>query len=347
MPIYTLKIVEIKAVGSIGRQLKANVTAGAKSISFGFTGSNKKHYILAQDVEVADGVVVPVRIELAEKDVKFSDTPFFVTQDLTIDEVGIGKTTLTVTIKELGGAGSNKGKEATVSFYLEAEVDFSLRDIPGIMTANGWHMGSKFMNRWFASPAKTLPGARQTDETDSVTMAWVFQFARSRDVRDAFLTLKPLQTDKCVALIKKKYGTVIGPFGDFNLPVSELHKHHVQHKEIVGKPLVDVKKVDELLTALGDFSLYATVKGVTDADKIKITHIGLHIWDEYEFEGLQLLGYWDKNTNYGGFNPDKGTTVTNWAFRKYRKRTKTGGDFWIYSKDVAIFELSKPLIIKK
>ncbi len=348
MPQYTLKVVKIECEGSIGRQLKATVTAGTNSVSFGFQGTTNKHHIIARDIVFPDEkVLIPVRIDVAEVDAKVSDRPFSTTRPLEISAGGMRPVEIMVRVSEVGGKGASKGKKATILFHFEAEVPFSLRAIPGIMTANGWHLGSKFMNRWFASPAKIRPADGQPDETESVTMDWVLGFARAKKAYDEILSLKPLKTPNCQKVIKQKYGSHIGQFGDFSLPISQLHQHHIQYRLVTSKPLIDVTEVDDLLAALGDFHFYVTLKGVADSKEIRITHVGVHVHDEYEFNGEQRLGYWNHETNCGGFNKLKGNTVTNQSFNKYRESTRQGGDFIIYSKDGKFTELPTPLIIKK
>lgn len=346
MPNYTLKVVKIECEGSIGRQLKATVTAGSETKTFGFKGTSSRHHIIAKAVTFpGESVVVPVKIEVTEEDPIASDKPFSANGTLVISAAGMRPTSLPIRVAEVGGKGTSKGNKATIRFHFEAEVPFSIRSIPGIMTVNEWPVGSKFMNRWFDSSAKIRPAESQTPDTDSITMAWLFGFGRVRDARDEIQKLKLLQTKNCVALIKKKYGSTIGAFGDFTLPVSELHQHQMQYRLV--KSGWSFSGIDDLFCALGDFHLYVTVKGIADAKEIKITHIGIHMRDEYEFNGDQKLGYWNKDTNYGGFIRPRGTGVSNESFNKHRTETGRGGDFEVFSKDVTVIELPKPLIIKK
>ena len=66
MARYTLKLVGIQEVGSIGRQLKANIN----SIPFGFEGTTSKHRIIATDVEITGVITVPIVVQVKEWDAK-------------------------------------------------------------------------------------------------------------------------------------------------------------------------------------------------------------------------------------------------------------------------------------
>lgn len=343
MPTYTLKLVKIEQKDSIGRQLKATIAAGTNSVAFGFKGPTGRNKVIAKDVYFSGIVDVLIRIDVIEVDAKESDKPFSGKTTVKIDPEAATTPNgfVVVRVSEVGGKGGARGKKATLSFFFEAEVDtaFSIRDIPGIMTANKWPTGAAMMNRWFAAPA-----GRQSAETQTVKMDWVLGYARAKVAHDEILDRKLYLTENAKALIKKKYGPVIGNFGDFTLPIPELHKDQIQYQ------FVEIKAkdgIDDLFVALGDFHFYVAVKGVATAKEITITHIGIYVRDDYEFDGPQPLGFWDRATNYGGFNPRKGTPVGNGSFRSFRKKTNTGGDFLIFSADLKEIELPKPVVIKK
>jgi hypothetical protein len=372
MTTYTLKLIGINESGSIGRQLKATVTVPGGSVSFGFEGTSSKHHIIAKNVPIDGNVItslkisgkspkakikrktlgetnsitVPIIVNAMEWDKKTSDLPYSGSTNLIIDMNSPVNSppagTVTIPIAELGGRGKSKGKTATLTFHFEAEIKsvFDIRDIPGIMTANGWTNGAALMNRWFNAPAAVAPGSVQLADTKTITMNWVLGFPRAKTVYDDLINNK--LTDKAaIAVIKKKYGKTVGNFGDFTLPVPILQKDNIQHEQ------VDIpSKVDDMFCALGHFSIYVMVKGVATNDAINITDIGLCVMDSYDFNGFQPLGFWNNLTNYGGFDPLDGTYVSNASFRAYRKKSGMGGDYLVYS-DLIVIKLAKPLIIPK
>lgn len=74
--------------------------------------------------------------------------------------------------------------------------------------------------------------------------------------------------------------------------------------------------------------------------------IGVFIRDQYDFYGIQHLGYWNPNTNYVGKNPYKGSLVENKTFQIYRNSLGLGGDFYIYP-DVKRIKLDKPINLSR
>lgn len=349
MPDYTLKVVKIECEGSIGRQLKATVTAGSETKSFGFEGTSSSHRIIAKNIIFPlESVQVPVKIEVTEEDPQASDKPFSATRTLAIDTSGMGPAEIVVAIAEVGGKGASKGKKASVRFTFVAAVPFSVRAIPGIMIANGMTTAPTLMNRWFAAPA-----GRQTPNTTVVKMDWVLSFDRARKVYEKIITDKVLLTPAAVAVIRKKYGKTVGAFGDFTLPVMDLHMEQVQFQQFSASETDDL---DDLFCALGNFSFFVAIKGSATAAAINITHIAVYVRDDYEFDDKgfvqkkimsQVLGYWNHKTLKVSKLPGPDFSyVSNSDFRSYRKGTGTGGDFLIFS-DIRVIKLAEPVSIKK
>jgi hypothetical protein len=341
MSTFNLELIGINESGSIGRQLKATITINGTTNSFRFEGSTTRHKDLLNDIEVLNKpITIPIDIAVEEVDAKYPDQPYSGSGSITISPSSGTPATasITVAIAEIGGRGKNKGKAATLvfNFAAEASSEFDVRDIPGIMTANGWTNGAVLMNRWFAAPAGT-----QSPDTSTITMKWVLSFPRAKAIYDDLINNK-IKDKAAIKLIKQKYGGVVGNFGDFSVPVPTLQGENVQHEE-VGLST----SVDDMFCALGHFSIYVMVKGVATKDAIGITQLGICIKDSYDFNGSQFLGFWDKATNYGGFLPASGATeITNGDFRKYRSRTGMGGDYLIYS-DLIVIKLASPIKILK
>ena len=153
MAKYTLKLVSISESGSIGRQLKATVNG----VSFGFTGSTSRHEIIAKDVEFSDAFSLPISVDVLEWDAKTSDTPYSDSTSITLDPTSKNNPTasVTISIKEVGGRGKNKGKTASVTFNFEAKikkqgtVNFRfepLVGIPELVVAHSGLWGQPFTN---------------------------------------------------------------------------------------------------------------------------------------------------------------------------------------------------------
>ena len=165
MPTYTLKVVNINVDGSIGRDLDATVLSLFHKADFGFKGSSTRHHIVQPaDIFFESDFTLLMQIDVTEKDAKTSGTPFSETQKLSIETKNIGKTgktDISIAVSEKGGAGRNKGKTATVTFSIEAEINFSVRDIPAIMTANGWNTHNDTVVRGTGGPADSGHHDRQ------------------------------------------------------------------------------------------------------------------------------------------------------------------------------------------
>lgn len=134
-------------------------------------------------------------------------------------------------------------------------------------------------------------------------------------------------------------------FCDLSRDVRAVYKDQVTYK-VVGSSYRD--PIDDMLGALGRFTFQVAVSADV---KVKsygycaiVDEVGVFIRDQYEFSGIQPLGYWNPNTNYVGKNPYKGSLIENGTFQIYRNNTGLGGDFYIYS-DVKRTKLDKPIKI--
>lgn len=350
MPTYSLRVDSIEVQGSIGRQLKAKVTAAAaRPVEFGFKGATTRSKTIAEDVLfTASSVTVPVRIEVAETDPKTNDKPFVKEQNILVEAMHEQAThEVVVVVTEMGGVGKSKGKKATIRFQLAVEVPFSVRAIPAIMTANSWPKGAAVMNRWFDARA-----GRQAPDESTVTMQWVLSFPRAKATFDKLVSDRVFLNDAARKLIRSKHNTTIGPFGDFSLSTPVVHTSHVQTK-LVKSGADD--PINDLFCTLGDFAFHVALKGTASADEIVITHVGIYARDDYEFDDTakwkwsQTLGSWKREPPIASrlsVPGDGKTYVANKHFRKYRDETKQGGDFLIYS-DIKVIQLDEPAVLKK
>ena len=214
----------------------------------------------------------------------------------------------------------------------------TVSDIPGIMNANGWCNGAALMLRWFSLPA----GVRNPPDTTTITMSCVKGYARAKAAYDNFFLWRHHLYDDAKADIIRNHGKRLGKFGDFTQPFPELDRKRVFIFGVDFTPIHD--PADDLAAALGRFEFRVLVKGFACPTAIVVTHVGLYAKDDYNFEGHQLLGFWNKTTNYGGYDPTRGDLVTNGDFRDYATRTGMGGDYKVYS-DVEETKLDQRVVI--
>lgn len=232
-----------------------------------------------------------------------------------------------------------------------ASTAFDIRDIPAIMTANGWTQGAALMNSWFKRPAHQLP-KYDTPDTSTITMSWVLGFKRAKSVYDELVSERIWQNGparqqfakicKAKGLIKDGVKTSAS-FGDFKRAVPDMDAESVNFRT-TG---TSVFQIDDMDAALGRFVFKVLVKGSVSSNDGKkfsatITEVGVYIKDSYDFEGDQSLGYWDaKGKQASMYYLPSGTRVGNKDFQKWRTDHTMGGDFQVFS-DLLVFKLDKP-----
>jgi hypothetical protein len=111
---------------------------------------------------------------------------------------------------------------------------------------------------------------------------------------------------------------------------------------------------DDLAATLGNFTFNVVVagecaaglkdeRGATGQTQIAITSVGIFMWDSFDFEGDQSLGYWDDTDNSVSYAFSFSVTETrNANFRDWRDKNGRGGDFLVYSSDVKVTTLTPP-----
>ncbi len=101
---------------------------------------------------------------------------------------------------------------------------------------------------------------------------------------------------------------------------------------------------------LGKFAIKVVVKGCATAGAIGISHIGIYVKDSFDFKDKpgedQPLGYWNKQTEYIGRNPFRGTAVHNSDYKFYGENHGFNGDFHVFS-DLVVIKLSPKEVILK
>ena len=223
-----------------------------------------------------------------------------------------------------------------------------MTDIPAIMLANGWTHGAALMLRWLSNPVVGL--VLSEVDTTTITMEWVLRFDRAKKVYDEMFRDKIYMNNKAIEQMGREIKKKESKFGNLDLPIEQLHEYHINHREVGS----NWDPTDDLKAALGRFSFYIAVGGTVSCFQEEITvtiiDVGVYVRDSYDFEDLsgflsQALGYWKKETNYGGSNWFKGSAVRNKDFRNYREKTGVGRDFMVFS-DLKKTHLPAPVKVK-
>ena len=224
----------------------------------------------------------------------------------------------------------------------------SITNIPGIMRANKWFNGAKLMGEWFAGPSATMPAYTTPDTTTIKMDSWVLTFPRAKTVFDSMVRDKVWMSAAAKPVFASRLRALgMGPNANKCLDISgksavDQHPLHVNLKAVPG-----VTDFDDMEAALGNFSIYVVplvFDVAPEVGKLRVTlyTVGFHVWDSYDFEGHQILGWWDESSNTASAGPMmSGNEVDNGDFRNWRTANSKGGDFLVYS-DVKQLNISPP-----
>jgi hypothetical protein len=258
-----------------------------------------------------------------------------------------------------------------------AEVPFTIRDIPAAMRANGWNVGARLMDRWFARPARAMRLAEKTGdapspdiETRMVTMGWALRYRRVAAARDHLLQswAQPPRLAAAAPVLESRVRrwrrTKPGPFrfGDLGAPAATLDQTCQINREIVESSVFG--PIDDFYAAIGNAAIKLAVSGMVTPGprgrlRVAVDELGLYLRDTYDFIDEQGLGRWKATgmTRVGFLapevaiaadeardDPNQYWNVSNASFRRYRARFGHGGDFLILS-DVVRVRLARPVIV--
>lgn len=229
-----------------------------------------------------------------------------------------------------------------LDFHGVFDMSFSITSIPKIMRHHGWGNGARLMEIWF-SRVRTSAPAYGSPETQTIRMSsWVLTFSRAKKVYNQIMSERiwanPAAQREITAMLRKK-GLLSSapqsrPFGDLTSSVPMLDTDYVNQR-VVGFGLSDE---DDMAMALGNFAFRIVVAGEvmpiskSPRFKVNISEVGVYIRDSYDFNGSQLLGFWDdKDNSFSVTNLLSGTLVSNDDFRSWRAKTGRGGDFLVFS----------------
>lgn len=241
---------------------------------------------------------------------------------------------------------------------------FTLTDIPAAMRQEGWPIGARVMERWFAGAARAMPDAEkegnlpQRDvEARIVTLGWCRRFAAAEKELIATWssparlgTARRNLADKVREWRSRTGATGAFRFGDLAAGTATVDRQcQLNFQRIESALLGDV---DDFYAAIGRGSVKIAVAGdaVPIGDgriRLRIDEIGTYLRDTYDFNGDQMLGSWGPAglRRVAVLAPDvpvvretarerRGQafwSVGNESFRDWRRHYGRGGDFTIYS----------------
>lgn len=225
---------------------------------------------------------------------------------------------------------------------------FDVTKLPPIMRANGWKNGARLMERWFAGRAAVAPSYTFADTSTIQMDGWVLTFHRAKQVFDLLVKERIWANPKAreqISLALQRGGSTAPRyvFGDLSKDVQAIHRDYVNYRVVNFK----WDDLDDMTAALGNFAFHVAVSGEVQRlpagqRQIAITEVGIYIRDSYDFNGDQLLGFWNADDNKVSMvNPLAGTSVTNADFRAWRDANNAGGDFLVFS-DVKRIKLDLP-----
>jgi hypothetical protein len=168
----------------------------------------------------------------------------------------------------------------------------NLRNIPHIMRVNGFHNGAKLMDTWFSRPAAIAP--RYSDPVTNVIQmdSWVLTFTRAKLVYDQIFEEKIWSNPKALNVVRST----------------------LQRRGVLTNAEVCYQPPTTSITAL------------------TVDKVGVYVWDTFDFNGSQSLGYWNDETNTVRRHSFYGDThVRNYDFCVWRSVMRRGGDFLVIS----------------
>ena len=228
--------------------------------------------------------------------------------------------------------------------------------IPSIMHDKGWCNGERLMQIWFERPPNAVPKAGAPETATIRLDSWALTFSRCREAYEGIIRNRAWRCPEA----RKNLGHWLANnrklsqqricFGDLNRPVSALDRDFI-YQVPVGS-LTD--PLDDMFAALGKFNLRIVLAGSisgltipspvnrTSRYQVQIDRVGVYIYDSYDFNGFQLLGFWSELCRDVARGPTGDyEAVYNSTFREWREKNKKGGDFLVFS-DLKVIPLNPP-----
>ena len=237
-----------------------------------------------------------------------------------------------------------------------------IRLIPGVMRRHSWLNGARLMEIWFSRSPSSFP-ARGTPESSTIRMdSWALTFSRCSQVYRQMVSGRVWCSEEAQRHIGRwlrEQGLLTSQrtsFGNLNRPVPQMDRDAICQESVGG--LLD--PLDDLYAALGRFTLRVVVAGSVVAAQVplpsmtrrprpsttvpqhtvQIEQVGFYIFDSYDFNGDQPLGFWNTSgvSRLPAISYDY---VSNESFRTWRAQHGGGGDFLVYS-DLKIIRRTPP-----
>jgi hypothetical protein len=209
---------------------------------------------------------------------------------------------------------------------IEEDLDFQyemfLYDLIDVVVSDmemeGWTRGAKLLEIWSSRQPAVAP-RYSAAVTDVVTMDWVLQFQRAKQVFDGIIRdriwTNNARRQQIAKLIKSKPRGA--SFGDLSLRVTEVDPSWINSRSCTSGT-----NVDALTAALGAFLFQVAIAGTVTARvgavvTVSISEVGVYVKDSFDFNEAQFLGFWGH----------RDTPVNNATFRDWRAKFAKGGDF--------------------
>jgi len=251
--------------------------------------------------------------------------------------------------------------------------------LPTIMKAKGWTIGVRCMEKWFNNPYN--PSQTKTDLVVSniLKMDWVLSFGYLKKIiENGFTTItesvfsaairdklkeriKAQVRNNLIRLPENENQTISFGTKDSTPERSAIENHLVTrfdryyiHQELYRSASGAILGQGEIVPTINDFYAavancafrYIALGDITKIGgkyKIQVKQLGVYVYDIFDFDGEQDLGYWNVKTNDVGRTSigggSQGTLVTNKMFRDWRDRNRKGQDYTNYS-DVSIRDVN-------
>ncbi|KAF0113227.1 MAG: PAAR repeat-containing protein [Rhodospirillaceae bacterium] len=239
----------------------------------------------------------------------------------------------------------------------------SIEIVEKIMAHKGWNVSAHFQRYWKEAPSAVRPEASAPPRY--VRMDWVLTNPTAReafedwvqDPLDSGHILSPEAREIMAKMMAKRIAEKLRGndfstdqtwyFDKTSLPPEERHAWHINFKAVEAAGYIGAN--DDVSGALGNFAFYAHPRATVipiggNRWEVIVLDVGIDIFDVFEFNGEQKLGWWNPETNKGPREVG-GCEMTNDKHNIWRSQHGRGGDFPVYS-DIKIYELSSPVRFK-
>lgn len=237
--------------------------------------------------------------------------------------------------------------------------------LPYLAKRRGFYALSKLVDVWLSNPQSVIEASEITKNDTvygekkfpKITVEWALKFVGPSIYRDL---VSSVTNKAAISLMREKFFRDHGVtknlkpglrfwdrYVDDKATLKEKHAAHIQTEKRKSNVLIDALKesadtLSELDAALHAFSFHAVVAGVVKkATKTSVTveldRLGIYLKDTFNFESESFFpGFDGAPLGRWKYNPNK-SKDTVWlddgTFKKYRKMTNTGHDFFYISKN--------------